>query len=145
MTSVSPSLHQQFESGTALEEPGIAATTLAATARELKLGFFDIDCARAKSKSAVLRAIAKALDFPEHFGGNLDALYDSLTDVLMEQKRGMVVVLRDLHVDDPTLAEHVPAIGDVFRDAIEYARENGRALSFILEPAHDEPPPPPAA
>jgi len=141
MTSVSSSLHAQLESGTALQEPGIEAATLAATARELKLGFFDVDCARAKSKSAVLRAIAKALDFPEHFGGNLDALYDSLTDVLLEQKRGMVVVLRDLHVNDPALAEHVPAIGDVFRDAIEYARENGRALSFVLEPARDEPAP----
>lgn len=32
-------------------------------------------------KAAALSAIAKALDFPDWFGGNLDALHDSLIDL----------------------------------------------------------------
>ncbi|MEU4802668.1 barstar family protein [Actinosynnema sp. NPDC023587] len=35
----------------------------------------------ARSKSAALAAIGQALDFPDHYGQNLDALYDCLTDL----------------------------------------------------------------
>ena len=34
---------------------------------------------RQRSKQAVLARLAKDLDFPPHFGGNLDALFDVLT------------------------------------------------------------------
>ncbi len=137
MTAVPETLRAQLQSGVVLSDPDVEHALIVQAAKELGLDFFDIDCARAKSKSAVLRAIANALDFPEHFGNNLDALYDSLTDTLTDHERGLVIVLRGLHVDAPGLAEHVQALGDVFNDAMEYARENGRALSYVLEPAHD--------
>ncbi|MEV0678159.1 barstar family protein [Actinosynnema sp. NPDC050436] len=35
----------------------------------------------ARSKSAALAAIGLALDFPDYYGQNLDALYDCLTDL----------------------------------------------------------------
>ncbi|MEU6153796.1 barstar family protein [Actinosynnema sp. NPDC047251] len=35
----------------------------------------------ARSKSAALAAIGQALDFPDYYGQNLDALYDCLTDL----------------------------------------------------------------
>jgi len=34
---------------------------------------------RQRSKKAVLRRLAAQLEFPDHFGGNLDALHDVLT------------------------------------------------------------------
>jgi len=33
------------------------------------------------SEAELHDALAKALDFPEHYGKNLDALYDCLTDI----------------------------------------------------------------
>lgn len=39
-----------------------------------------IDLGTALSKAAVMAALASALHLPDHFGGNLDALADCLTD-----------------------------------------------------------------
>ncbi|MFB9503262.1 barstar family protein [Saccharothrix mutabilis subsp. capreolus] len=35
----------------------------------------------ARTKSAALAAIGEAMEFPDHYGQNLDALYDCLTDL----------------------------------------------------------------
>jgi RNAse (barnase) inhibitor barstar len=40
-----------------------------------------VDGARALDKLSTLDAIAAVLSFPDHFGRNLDALYDCLTDL----------------------------------------------------------------
>lgn len=39
-----------------------------------------IDLAKANSKATVMAALGSALHLPDHFGGNLDALADCLTD-----------------------------------------------------------------
>ncbi len=126
-------LHQLFQEGGALYRTGLDPALLQRAAHDLKLTSFVVDCTRARTKSAVLRAIANTVDFPEHFGGNLDALYDCLTDTLLDQKTGMVVAIMHLHEDDPGLLPHVPAIVQVFEDAIEFARENGKVFTFVLE------------
>ena len=57
----------------------------------------------AQSKQEVLEAIAQAFMFPAHFGKNLDALYDCMTDLVHKSgmQPGFVVVL----VSDLTPAE----------------------------------------
>lgn len=40
-----------------------------------------IDFTGARSKAAMLEIVAAALKFPRHFGMNLDALFDCLTDL----------------------------------------------------------------
>ena len=135
MSSKPDSLADSLKQGGLLSGTRIDAKALQRAARGLELPLFDVDCSRAKSKSAVLRAIAKAAEFPEHFGGNLDALYDCLCDTVLEQKFGMVLALRHLHDADPGLAEHVPAIAQVGEDVVEFARENGKVFTFILESA----------
>ncbi|VCU70597.1 Barstar (barnase inhibitor) [Pigmentiphaga humi] len=128
-------LSECLTTGGALHGRGIDAQALKRESQALKLALFDVDCSRAKSKSAVLRAIANAVDFPEHFGGNLDALYDCLCDTVLDQDVGMVLALRRIHEDDPGLAEHAPAIAQVGEDVVEFARENGKTFAFILDKA----------
>ncbi|MDX3904745.1 MAG: barstar family protein [Pigmentiphaga sp.] len=135
MSLNSRTLSECLQSGGAVHGQGIDTQALRRAAEGLKLAVFEVDCSRAKSKSAVLRAIANALDFPEHFGGNLDALYDSLCDAVLDQKVGMVLALRQLHQDDPGLAEHAPAIAQVGEDVVEFARENGKTFAFVLDRA----------
>ncbi len=67
-------------------------------------------------KNAAIAAIAKALGFPSWFGQNLDALYDSLTD-LSWLPAGEYVLVVPVDLD--------PAVTDVLRDAAKRTAESG--------------------
>ncbi len=83
------------------------------------LNFHLVHVTGKKSKAALLEAIAKTLQFPAHFGGNLDALYDCLNDLT----GGQVIVLEALASDHAT-----EAVLDVFKHAAkDFAQRN---LSF---------------
>lgn len=108
---------------------------LSEAAAALGYAVFPVDCDRAKSKSAVLRAIASAVDFPEYFGSDLDALLDCLTStVLYQSGAGALVLLQNLHLDEPGVGTHLEAILETFSDAAEYVRDNGRVLAYACYP-----------
>ena len=76
----------------------------------------------AQSKQDVLDGIAAAFTFPAHFGKNLDALYDCMTDLVHRagSQPGFVVVLEQLP-DNPRFdREAREQLLEVFRDAAEY-------------------------
>jgi RNAse (barnase) inhibitor barstar len=79
----------------------------------------------AQSKQDVLEAIAQAFTFPAHFGKNLDALYDCMTDLVHKSgsQPGFVVVLEQLP-DNPRFdREAREQLLDVFRDAADFWAE----------------------
>ena len=51
---------------------------------------FGMDAARVESREAFHRMLARGLGFPKWYGGNLDALYDSLTDLDGETELAIV-------------------------------------------------------
>jgi RNAse (barnase) inhibitor barstar len=76
----------------------------------------------AQSKQDVLERIAASFTFPEHFGKNLDALFDCMTDVVHKAgaQPGFVVVLEQLP-DNPRFDREMrEQLLDVFRDAADY-------------------------
>src|SRR3546814_2276472 len=93
------SLQEKLHKGGLLDVSGVSQGQVAEAAQALGMAFYVADCDRARSRSAVLRAIAKAVDFPAFFGGNLDALYDCLCDTIQDQKAGMFLWLHNLHSD----------------------------------------------
>ena len=76
----------------------------------------------AQAKQDVLDAIAGAFLFPAHFGKNLDALYDCMTDLLHKSgpQPGFVVVLEQLPDNPKFDRETREQLLDVFRDAADY-------------------------
>ncbi|MBS3936912.1 MAG: barstar family protein [Sulfuritalea sp.] len=54
---------------------------------------FRVDLAQAQTKAAMLDAIAKAMNFPEWFGHNWDALLDCLADLGWQPAEGYLVIL----------------------------------------------------
>lgn len=67
-------------------------------------------------KSEAIAAIAQALSFPDWFGHNLDALYDSLTDLSwLEPGEYTLVVPSDLD----------SGVAEVLRDAVKRNAESG--------------------
>jgi RNAse (barnase) inhibitor barstar len=84
----------------------------------------------AQSKQDVLDGIAQAFTFPAHFGKNLDALYDCMTDIVHKAgaQPGFVVVLEQLP-DNPRFdREAREQLLDVFRDAADFWAE--RKIAF---------------
>lgn len=137
------SLQKKLQKGGLLDVAAASRDEVVEAVQAMGMTLFDVDCDRARSRSAVLRAIAKAVDFPEFFGGNLDALYDCLCDTVQDQKVGMFLWLHKLHSGDPALVDDAAAIAGVCADAAEFATNNDRAFAFGIEHAgrHPEPEP----
>ena len=84
--------------------------------------FLYANLSSAQTKQDVLDGIAAAFTFPSHFGKNLDALFDCMTDLVHKsgQQPGFVVVLEQLP-DNPRFdREAREQLLEVFRDAAEY-------------------------
>jgi len=76
----------------------------------------------AQSKQDVLEQIAEGFLFPAHFGKNLDALYDCMTDLVHKSgaQPGFVVVLEQLPDNGRFDRESREQLLDVFRDAADF-------------------------
>lgn len=84
---------------------------------------FDCDCSTADGKDAVLARLGEGLALPDHFGRNLDALYDCLTDLKPSpdaSKPGFVLLIENLPPLDRFPKEDRDALLDVFRDAADH-------------------------
>jgi RNAse (barnase) inhibitor barstar len=92
--------------------------------------FLYANVGNAQSKQEVLEGIAEAFSFPVHFGKNLDALFDCLTDLVHKSgpQPGFVVVLEQLP-DNPRFdREAREQLLEAFRDAAEFWAE--RRIAF---------------
>ena len=111
---------------TVRQRRGLARSGLHAWARESGQRLVEVDLGACTDKVAVLREIAKAFGFPSWFGLNLDALYDSLTDLQEQQPAtGYVVMLENLPRAEAFGAEQRDALLEVFREAAQRYAELG--------------------
>ncbi len=93
--------------------------------------FLYADCSDAKDKKTVLAAIARGFSLPEHFGMNLDALYDCVTELAPDRKAdkpGFVVVLDGMPNAETFDAKARSAVLDVFRDAADFFDDHATAF-----------------
>lgn len=139
--SSTQSLQDVLQKGGLIEAPTASQDDVIRAAEDAGLTPFVVDCDRARSKSAVLRAIVKAVDFPEFFGSNLDALYDCLSDTVIDQKSGLFLWFHKLHTGDPLLAPDAKAILAVCADVVDFAGNNERVFSYVVEHAGKHPDP----
>ena len=88
-------------------------------------GQWRIDFKGLKSRESMLKAVAAALEFPPHFGVNLDALYDCLTDLPLERGKQYSIELAGLPHGAAGDGVHT-----VFADAAEHWRDHGVSLAI---------------
>ena len=82
-------------------------------------------------KEAMLEAVAKSLGFPDWFGGNWDALEDSLTDLAWRKDSARVLVISGAAAGDD-----LGILIDILSSAAEFWRERGRAFfAVFVDPA----------
>lgn len=141
--SQAQSLQKKLQKGGLIDASVVSQDEALSAARTAGISAFVVDCDRARSRSAVLRAVVKAVDFPEYFGGNLDALYDCLCDTVLDHKNGLFLWFHKLHSGDPALADDSDAILGVCADVVEFASNNDRRFAFAVEHAGKHPDPEP--
>lgn len=86
---------------------------------------------RSALKTEVLQTIGRALDFPGHYGANLDALYDALVDMgeRVDQPAGGYVILLDRIPTGPGFdADARESLLETFRDAADSLAEGDHAF-----------------
>ena len=91
-------------------------------AQETGQHFLYANLTNAQSKQDVLEVIAESFLFPAHYGKNLDALMDCMTDLVHKAgvQPGFVLVLEQLP-DNPRFdREAREQLLDVFRDAADF-------------------------
>ena len=76
-----------------------------------------------------MRAIAKALRFPDWFGGNWDALEDCLSDLSWRPGDGHVLVFRNWQA---LSSDDLGVLIDVLRSAAEFWSGRGRPFFAVL-------------
>jgi RNAse (barnase) inhibitor barstar len=117
LQTVRPNIVQSIRAYTVAE--------LMSAAQEAGQHFLYANVADAQSKQEVLERIAEAFTFPVHFGKNLDALFDCMTDLVHRagQQPGFVVVLEQLPDNARFDRETREQLLDVFRDAADFWAE----------------------
>ncbi len=97
----------------------------------------DFDSVR--DKPGVMEQIATGFALPEHFGRNLDALADCLSELEPEEadRPGFVVILRGLPDGPGFSRDQRDALLDVFRDTSDLFDERGVAFRvfYSVRPA----------
>jgi hypothetical protein len=78
-------------------------------------------------KEAMIASVAKALGFPEWFGGNWDALEDSLTDLSWRMDRPRVLLLSGAKA-----GQELGVLIDILSLAAEFWKERGRAFFAVF-------------
>lgn len=137
--TVDPKLRQLLQNGGDID-PTKGLEVLEAAARERGLAWCVADCDRARSWSAVFRAVVKAVDYPQFFSADFESLFDCLSDTLLDQKEGVVLIFDKLHSADPAIVEQGKAFLQTLNDTVTFAHENGRVFIFGIQHAgkHEE-------
>ncbi|WP_028356888.1 barstar family protein [Brackiella oedipodis] len=136
-------LEQVLIKGGALVASPTLCKQLPKLAEQHKLALFIAQCDKARSPSAVLRAVAKAVDYPVFFGSDLEDLFDCLNDTLIDYKHGFILYLADLHWQDDALLEFIPKVQEVFSAMQEAAHSKQKVFVYGIENAGKHPAPEP--
>ncbi len=86
----------------------------------------DLDVVAIDARADLFEVMARALDFPDWFGSNWDALEDSLSDLSGRKGEGHVLVLRSYPAGD-----ELGVLTDVLRKAAEYWAGRGRPFFAV--------------
>lgn len=98
---------------------------LAEAAKSLGYGLFPVDLLAVTDKAGLLDAVAAALDFPDWFGRNWDALEECLVDLSWWPAPGYVVLLENADRLHAAHAADLDTALQIFAGAAESWRQEG--------------------
>jgi RNAse (barnase) inhibitor barstar len=111
-------------------------------ARQTGQRWLRADCADASDKAGVLNALGRGWRLPKHFGANLDALYDCITDLQPRPdtpQPGIVLVVEHLPDGPGFDAVQRDSLLEVFRDAADYFSDLDTAFRVLYSVSDSRP------
>jgi RNAse (barnase) inhibitor barstar len=108
------------------------ANALCVLGESLGLRCARIDLAGCTAKSELLARIGAALEFPDWFGGNWDALYDCLDDLGWLKATGHLLVIENAGTLRAQAPEDSVTLLDVCEEAARSWRERGVTFRVIV-------------
>ena len=129
-------LKRRIAAGGLVWGPPPSRQELHRAARASGIAAFAVDCRGAGTKEELLRRLAGALRFPEHFGMNLDAMHDSLTDLVMEgPRKGTALLLEGFPGAGAGRARSnagARAVLEVLKGAVRFLAERQLTLTVFI-------------
>lgn len=100
-------------------------------AEQVSAGAHRVVSIRYGDKATLMRNIAAALQFPDWFGANWDALEDCLSDLSWLSASGYLLLIEDAQPGDD-----LGVLIDVLRSAAEWWRDRGKPfVAIFVDPA----------
>ena len=125
-------------------DSGVYATPADYAARQRlaavgEVAWKEVDLAAVRSKKELMRAFSKALDLPEHFGGNWDALEDCLGDSDCLPDAGCVIRLHAASRAQQALKGDWDTLLDILRETSTYWKGRGKTFVVLVDGAEGLP------
>jgi RNAse (barnase) inhibitor barstar len=108
------------------------ADALCALGASLGLRCARIDLAGCADKSDLLTRIGAALEFPDWFGGNWDALYDCLDDLSWLKATGHLLLIENVGALRAQAPEYFVTLLDVCEEAARSWQQRGVTFRVIV-------------
>ena len=112
--------------------PSVEAKKVEALAKKAKFAFFHVDGRSVQRKEQLMNAMATALDLPEHFGHNWDALEECLMELEGIEAKGYVLLYD--HIDGllATHPDQFETLVEILRDAVGSWKDDDTAMIVVL-------------
>lgn len=111
----------------------IAGDEIVAAAKTAGLQAYKIDLGKVRSKNQLLDAFAKALNFPDRFGKNWDALNDCLSDLEWLGDEGRVVILANCQAFATSHEEDFALLLELLEGATVSSKEDGKPFWVFVQ------------
>ncbi len=114
-------------------------------AAEAGLSACTADLGACGDRAGALSALGQALGLPQHYGNNLDALYDCLTDAEVQPATGLLLLIEGLASLQQHDRDGAEALVEVLEAAAAASGEEGYRMFVVLDAPLFETAPFPAA
>lgn len=91
---------------------------------------YTVDFKGARHYLEIHKALKDGLDFPDYYGGNLDALWDCMTELI---DNNVVIILKNYQFVEKANKEYAEKILDVFKDAKHFANDAFVGARIVVE------------
>ena len=115
-----------------------AVTRLIKECENSTLRYFLVDIADVRNKTQLLDRLSEALEFPDYFGHNWDALYDVLCDETWFGDVGVVLHLKHTTSFEKLVADDWLTLRETFEEAIDYWRATDLPFWVFVDHTRDE-------